>query len=49
MQGAANSNIGHPKYEEYAAHVRFSGQALLTVSDEVLSTLAGRGSLARAA
>lgn len=32
--------LGHPKYEEYAAHVRYSGQALLTVSDEVLSSLA---------
>ena len=37
--------LGHPKYEEYAAHVRFSGQALLSVSDEVLS-LAGRAMLA---
>ena len=34
--------LGHPKYEEYAQHVRFSGQALLTVSDEVLNSLAGR-------
>jgi len=34
--------LGHPKYDEYAQHVRFSGQALLTVSDEVLA-LAGRG------
>ena len=32
--------LGHPKYDEYAAHVRFSGQALLTVSNEVLSSLA---------
>jgi hypothetical protein len=39
--------LGHPKYDEYAAHVRFSGQALLTVSDEVLSTLAGRRLTAR--
>ena len=37
--------LGHPKYDEYAAHVRFSGQALLSVSDEVLA-LAGRGLLA---
>jgi len=37
--------LGHPKYDEYAAHVRFSGQALLTVSDEVLATLAGRTAL----
>ena len=34
--------LGHPKYDEYAQHVRFSGQALLTVSDEVMA-LAGRG------
>ena len=34
--------LGHPKYDEYAAHVRFSGQALLSVSDEVMA-LAGRG------
>lgn len=37
--------LGHPKYDEYAAHVRFSGQALLIVSDEVLATLAGRTAL----
>ena len=43
--------LGHPKYDEYAAHVRFSGQALLTVSDEVLNALAGRvpGQLRQAA
>jgi hypothetical protein len=34
--------LGHPKYEEYANNVRFSGQTLLTVSDEVLNRLAGR-------
>jgi len=37
--------LGHPKYEEYAQHVRFSGQALLSVSDEVLG-LAGRNAIA---
>lgn len=36
--------LGHPKYDEYAAHVRFSGQELLTVTDEMLA-LAGRGLL----
>ncbi len=33
--------LGHPKYEEYVKHVRFSGESLLAVSDEVLA-LAGR-------
>ena len=33
--------LGHPKYEEYVQHVRFSGESLLAVSDEVLA-LAGR-------
>ena len=34
--------LGHPKYDEYADHVRLGGQALLAVSNEVLA-LAGRG------
>lgn len=34
--------LGHPKYDEYAQHVRFSGQALLTVSDEVLALASRR-------
>lgn len=33
--------LGHPKYDEYVKHVRFSGESLLAVSDEVLA-LAGR-------
>ena len=35
--------LGHPKYEEYVNHVRFSGEALLAVSHEVLM-IAGRTS-----
>ncbi len=34
--------LGHPKYEEYASHVRTSGQALLAVSDEVLALASHR-------
>jgi len=41
--------LGHPKYDEYAQHVRFSGQALLSVSDQVLTTLADQRANARIA
>jgi signal transduction histidine kinase len=34
--------LGHPKYDEYASHVRKSGEALLAVTDEVLALAAHR-------
>ena len=34
--------LGHPKYDEYVKHVRFSGESLLAVSDEVLALASQR-------